>query len=395
MHSIYLHIPFCRHRCAYCDFNTYAGMDAIIDDYVSALALEIAEVGQKTPAHTPIHTVFFGGGTPSLLTLEQHDRLMVALQKHFNVLTDAEITLEANPGTIDLDYLRGLRNLGINRLSFGMQSAHPADLQLLEREHDTYQVIQAVQWARQAGFDNLNLDLIFGLPHQPLERWQASLELALGLGADHYALYSLILEHGTPMNRWVGRGLMPAPDPDLAGDMYEWSLDRMQQAGYQHYEISNWARNDRGDMLKSCRHNEQYWLNRPYFGLGAGAHGYVDGLRTSNALAPAAYIKRMNAAAPKQYPRSAAAINAAPVSAYESMAEHMMMGLRLVKSGVNASEFMTRYEVALESVFEPQLQKLSEWGLLAWQGQGSERRLCLTRRGLLLGNRVFMEFVGD
>ena len=334
-------------------------------------------------------SLFFGGGTPSLLSLEQFSAVLQAISDYFDPLTDAEISIEANPGTLTPEYLLGLRELGVNRLSMGLQSAHPADLQLLERQHDTFQVIEAVRWARAAGFDNLNLDLIFGLPHQPLERWQDTLEFALGLKADHYALYSLILEHGTPMNSWVQQGLMPVPDGDLAGDMYEWSIARMAQAGYAHYEISNWSQHPGAQ----CQHNLQYWHSKPYFGLGAGAHGYVNDLRTANVRAPAAYIKRLSAGATKAYPRSSAAINVVPIDLHESMSEFMLMGLRLVDQGVSAQEFEARFGQPLEASFSGPIKKLLNWGLVQWRQDASTRRLALTERGLILGNQVFMQFV--
>ncbi len=293
MHSLYIHVPFCRRRCSYCDFNTYAGQEHLQAAYVAALVREIGLLAVAAGEALPVHTVYFGGGTPSLLSPRQIAQVLEAVARHFALTADAEISLEANPGTLAPAYLKALRQAGVNRLSLGVQSAHPADLHLLERDHDFLTVIRTVAWARQAGFDNLNLDLMLGLPQQPLERWQRTVELALDLAPEHFSLYALTLEHGTPLAHWVDRGLVPAPDPDLAAEMYLWADERLRQAGFRQYEISNWAR---PGMV--CRHNLQYWRNQPYLGLGAGAHGYAGGFRTVNALTPGAYIRRLEDAAP-------------------------------------------------------------------------------------------------
>lgn len=286
-YSIYLHIPFCTHRCGYCDFNTYAGLESLMPAYTRALCAEIELAGQAAgelpPAgrSSPAHTIFFGGGTPSLLPSGQVERILDALERSFDLQPGCEISMEANPGTLSQEYLHDLRRIGVNRLSLGVQSAHPGELRLLERIHDYGDVTRSVSWARQAGFDNLNLDLIFGLPEQTLETWQRTLELALGLAPEHLSMYALTLEHGTPFGAWARRGLLSTPDPDLAADMYEWASDQLAQAGYQQYEISNWARCDSAGNLLACRHNLQYWRNLPYLGLGAGAHGYAAGVFSS------------------------------------------------------------------------------------------------------------------
>ena len=243
--SLYLHIPFCQVRCAYCDFNTYAGLDDLIAPYARALVKEVQMVGEASRGaeeRGAVHTIFFGGGTPSLLPTELHAEIFAALREAFELTPDCEITLEANPGTVSRAYLQGLRELGVNRLSFGVQSSHPHELRLLDRLHLFGDAAQAVTWARAAGFENVNLDLIFGIPHQTLEMWQATLNRTLALGPDHLSCYALSLEHGTPMRAWVYRGLLPMPDPDLAAEMYEWASEALEKNGYVQYEISNWAR---------------------------------------------------------------------------------------------------------------------------------------------------------
>jgi len=219
MHSIYLHIPFCVHRCAYCDFNTYAGLENLIPAYVSALCREIELCAASAGEKLPVYTIFLGGGTPSLLSPAQVDEILEKIRRCFDLTNDAEITLEANPGTLSLLQLNDLRMIGINRLSLGMQSSHANELLLLERQHDLGDVERSVEWARTAGFRNINLDLMFAIPYQNLELWDQTLNRALSLHPEHFSLYALTLEHGTPMQRQVELGQLAEPDPDLAADM--------------------------------------------------------------------------------------------------------------------------------------------------------------------------------
>jgi len=389
--SLYIHIPFCRHRCSYCDFNTYAGLDGLIPKYMASLRQEVAWAGQAAGEKLPVHTIFLGGGTPSLIPAHDLALLLETCDQYFAVQPGAEISLEANPGTVTLDSLKDLRQMGFNRISLGMQSANAIDLALLERQHDTLDVIRAVEWARQAGFSNLNLDLIYGLPAQPLERWQETLETALALQPEHFSLYALSIEHGTPFRKWLEHGLVSAPDDDLAADMFEWACERLEAAGYGHYEISNWGKRVDGETL-ACRHNLQYWRNLPYFGLGAGAHGYVNGVRTANQLGVKAYIQSMAKNQPVGFPGGAAAETALPVDRWTAMQEHMMVGLRLLDEGVSDARFSQRFGVTLKQAFPKQIQQLEQTGLLEWAGDGSDV-LRLSQRGWLLGNQVFSEFV--
>jgi oxygen-independent coproporphyrinogen-3 oxidase len=394
-YSVYVHIPFCRHRCAYCDFNTYTGLDNLIPDYVCALVREIEILASSTGVHLPVHTIFFGGGTPSLLPPAELERILSTLGTRFNLQPELEVTLEANPGTIDLAYLRDIRGMGVNRLSLGMQSANPEELHLLERQHDFPDVVRAVEWARQAGFSNLNLDLIFGLPDQPIESWSRTLSLALGLHTDHLSLYALTLEHGTPMQHWVSRGLLPDPDPDLAADMYELASDRLGEASFSQYEISNWARKYDQDNLMVCHHNLHYWRNQPYLGIGAGAHGYAAGVRTSNVLSPVVYTHQLldnDDQRIETFPRTPATVQTQPIYRLTEIGETMMMGLRLTQEGVSNQSFQDRFKETLQEVFGPQIERLVGLGLLEWAGIGGDI-LRLTRRGRLLGNQVFIEFL--
>lgn len=408
--SIYLHIPFCTHRCAYCDFNTYSGQEALIPAYVSALCEEIHFVGEHAPRRLQVHTIFFGGGTPSLLSPAHFEAILSAIHSHFDLTDDTEITIEANPGTCTFSDLLALRRLGINRLSFGAQSAHPEELRLLERQHDYFEVIRAVAWARRAGFDNLNLDLIYGLPQQPLDRWQATVKLAVGLRPEHLSLYALTLEHGTPFGHWAARGLLPVPDPDLAAEMYEYAEEFLASNGYVHYEISNWAQNVTchsslvsDNPTHACRHNLQYWRSLPYLGLGAGAHGYANGIRYSNVLRIKTYIERLmtdRRSLTTDFPLTPATVNHHRQTLHDEMSEFMLMGLRLTREGISASTFQERFGLSLGSVFGREIDELAHLGLLE---RVEEKRtsevsktpevIRLTSRGRLLGNQVFMRFV--
>lgn len=389
MYSIYVHVPFCRTRCAYCDFNTYAGQEARIPAYVTALCREAQRVAGLAGERLPVHTVFFGGGTPSLLPAGELERIVKTLENAYSFQNEMEITLEANPGTVNREYLSDLRSLGINRLSYGMQSASPEELRLLGRTHDFGGVVEAVKNARLAGFERLSVDLIYGLPGQPLESWQHTLDLAVGLGLEHISCYSLTIEEGTPFGHWAARGLLTMPDDDTAGAMYEEAMDRLAAAGYEQYEISNWARRDTEGVLRVSRHNLQYWRNLPYLGLGAGAHGYAGGVRTANVLGISEYIRRVTEGGGGPFPVGPALAEATPVSTRDAMEETMMVGLRLTQEGVSRAAFVERFGVPVEAVFGAKIARLTRLGLLE-----AGETLRLTRRGRLVGNQVFMEFVG-
>ncbi len=387
-YSLYLHVPFCQKRCTYCDFNTYAGQSERIPDYVAALDREIAMLGASSPTKIPVHTLFFGGGTPSLLSAPHYETLFKTILAVYDLQPGFEASLEANPGTVTGPYLKSLRAAGFNRISFGMQTADPGELALLGRIHDFYDVIRAVQWARQAGFAQINLDLIFGLPFQSLETWQASLEAALRLNPEHLSLYALTVEHGTPLYRWVGRGLVPAPDGDLAADMYDWASERLDKAGFFQYEISNWARKNSSGNIMACRHNLQYWRNQPYLGFGAGAHGYAAGYRLADVVHIKTYLERMAQPGQPPFPFSLATAHSTRVDRHTEMEETMMVGLRLTEEGVSRSSFEQRFGIPVEQVFGKEIQNMSQAGLLE-----AGEILRLTQHGRLLGNQVFMQFI--
>jgi oxygen-independent coproporphyrinogen-3 oxidase len=361
--------------------------------YMDALIREVEGLAASVEDSLPVHTVFFGGGTPSLLPAGDLARILEAIRAHYALDPEAEISLEANPGTLSLAQLEALRAAGFNRLSLGVQSASPEELRLLERGHDFPDVIRAVSWARRAGFANINLDLIFALPAQTLAAWQRNLELALGLQPEHLSLYALSIEHGTPFKEMSARGLFPLPDPDLAAEMYEHAMQRLGAVGYAHYEISNWARRGPDGALLACRHNLQYWRSWPYAGFGAGAHGWLDGHRTANVLAPAAYIERLSSPDPAfRFPRTPASVSAERLDARRTMGDTLMMGLRLLEEGVSARDFNARFGQSLDAVYGAAIARLEARQLLEHAGPQQDT-LRLTPRGRLLGNQVFMEFV--
>ena len=413
--SVYFHIPFCAHRCAYCDFNTYAGQEGMIPAYVDALCNEVELIGERLLTHEPynpvtVGTIFFGGGTPSLLSPSQFDSILTAIRARFTLTADAEITMEANPGACSFHDLLALRSLGINRVSFGAQSANAEELRMLERVHDFFDVIEAVTSARKAGFDNLNLDLIYGLPEQTLQTWQTSVKRVLDLHPEHISAYALTLEHGTPFGRWAAKGLLPLPDPDLAAEMYEWTSEVFESKGYVQYEISNWAKaNAEFGILHSefmCRHNLQYWRSLPYLAFGAGAHGYTHGYRYSNVLRIKTYIDRLASqpvdtpqASNLPFPLSPAAVNHHKQTMQDDMSEFMMTGLRLTREGVSAGEFQSRFHTPLREAYGKEIEALLKLGLVEWREPGSagendaSARMRLTSRARLLANQVFIRFV--
>jgi oxygen-independent coproporphyrinogen-3 oxidase len=288
--------------------------------------------------------------------------------------------------------------LGVNRISLGMQSANADDLLLLERQHDFKQVKKAVEFIRTAGFANLNLDLIFGIPFQSVNSFQESLDLALALQPEHFSLYALTIESGTPLESRVRKGMVPEPDPDLAAQMYEMADEKLILKGYEQYEISNWARRDQDEMLLACRHNLQYWRNLPYLGVGAGAHGFAAGMRTENELNPKKYIQVLGKAIERDaesnlsFPQSPATVVLNKVDRELEMKETMMMGLRLTKEGISSTGFKNRFSVELKDVFHSEIEALIALGLLQWVSD-PEEKLRLTEGGRLLGNHVFMRFV--
>jgi len=396
--SLYLHIPFCHHRCSYCDFNTYSGKEVLIPDYVEALCRELTYLAQSAPQRIPLHTIFFGGGTPSILPIKALEQIFGTIRREFDIQNGVEISLEANPGKLNSEYLKSVHNLGVNRISLGMQSASREDLNLLDRQHDFQQVASAVSLIKDAGFLNFNLDLIYGIPYQNLASWQKTLDQSLSLSPTHFSLYSLTIEKDTRMGNWVRDGFVPEPDQDIAAEMYEIAGEVLSTQGFEQYEISNWAKRDQDGDLLSCDHNLQYWRNLPYLGVGAGAHGFSMGLRTENEPFPEKYIRILSYLTDMPdkdllpFPSTPATVNKNTVSQREEMKETMFMGLRLTQEGISRKVFFERFGIELEKAFSQEIDQLLEAGLLMWDSN-DKKVLKLTPRGRLLGNQVFMQFV--
>jgi oxygen-independent coproporphyrinogen-3 oxidase len=377
--SVYLHIPFCNVRCHYCAFNIYTDHRQIFDAYIDAVKDEISRLASGQP----VHSIYFGGGTPSLLTTAQIARLLDHLRAELTLTADCEITLEANPGDVPPGFFADIRSMGINRLSLGMQSAHTHELALFGRDHTPDDLPRAFNNARHARFDNISLDLIYGVPHQTLADWQTSLDAALELAPDHFSLYALQLEAGTELARRVKYGELPVPDDDLAADMYDLACQKLTD--YEHYEISTWGR-------KRSRHNIQYWRNLPYLGIGAGAHGCANGLRTVNVMRPDKYIQRLaNANEILPYPRTPATQSYEVVSPPQERFETIMLGLRQLIDGLSYSDYQDRYGEHLRDQYGSVIDKLIAQGLVREESD----RLLLTRRAWLIANRVLIEFLPE
>lgn len=371
--ALYFHIPFCRRRCGYCSFVSTAGREGDMAEYVAAL---MGEIKMTRLPDMEIRTVYFGGGTPSLLKPSQIGEILAAVRDEYDILDEAEITLEANPGTIDRDYLLDARLAGVNRLSLGVQSLDDGELAALDRLHNAAEARNAVRLARAAGFDNLSLDFIYGLPGRDIEKWRAMLGQVVALGVEHLSLYALTLEEDTAMGRAVARGEMPAPDPDAAAQEYEAACRALDGAGYRQYEISNWARPG-----FESRHNLAYWTGEPYLGLGCGAHSFIDGERRANTPDLDEYLKALGEGRlPEQ--------TAERLDKRAALGEAVMLGLRL-NAGVAADDIRARFGVDLMGYFKAEIAELVEVGLL----EASDGRIRLTARGRLLGNEVFLRFL--
>lgn len=394
--ALYLHIPFCAVRCAYCDFNTFAGLEALYEPFAAALAAEIERAGAAR-GRPRVRTIFVGGGTPTVLAPHLLAKALEACRAAFDVAPDAEVTSEANPGTADRARFAALRAMGVNRLSMGVQSFDDAELRWLGRIHDAAEAEAAFHAARAAGFTNINLDFMFGLPGQEPAAWARTLDRAIRLGADHLSLYSLTVEHGTPLFDRVRRGLAPAPDDDLAAELYELACARLAESGYAQYEISNWARGDGGATDRrfggsagleeapspfACRHNLVYWHHEPYLGFGPGAHSFDGERRWWNVKPVPEYIRRVEAGRPPER-------DGEDIDRRTAQGEFMMLGLRLVTEGVTDARFRARFGVGLEDAFGAEIAALIGRGLL----ERCPGRVRLTRQGRLLGNRVFTVFL--
>lgn len=376
--GVYVHVPFCRTRCGYCDFNTYTATElgAAVSQggYADTLLHEVrlaADVLGKTVPE--VSTVFFGGGTPTLLPAEHLGVVIAELADRFGLAADVEITTEANPETVTPGYFARLREAGFTRVSIGMQSAVPRVLQVLDRQHRPGRPEEAVAEAHAAGFAHVNLDLIYGAPHETDDDWQASLDAVIAAEPDHVSAYALVVEEGTALARQVARGEVPAPDDDVLADRYLMADEALAAAGFQWYEVSNWATSTQA----RCRHNELYWRDANWWGFGPGAHSHVGDIRWWNVKHPARYAALVES-------------GVSPAAGRERLddrarfTERVMLGVRL-RDGISLED--------LPESAETVTRQLASWGLIEHPAL-SEGRILLTQRGRLMADAVVRELLG-
>jgi len=375
--GVYVHVPFCRTRCGYCDFNTYTatelGGGASQAAYPALVATEIKQASillSRAANGTRVSTVFFGGGTPTLLAPRRLGDMLKALDDTFGLAEDAEVTVEANPETVDAGTLEELRKQGINRLSFGMQSSVPHVLKTLDRVHEPGRPQQCARWAREAGFEHVSLDLIYGTPGESDDDWRRSLDDALAAGPDHISAYALIVEDGTRLAARVRRGEIEPPDDDALADRYLIADEVLTQAGFAWYEISNWATSDQA----RCRHNMLYWTGGDWWGFGPGAHSHIGGTRWWNVRHPSAYAARLAAG---QSPAQAREV----LTAAERRMEEIMLRVRLAEgaplSVLTRDALLSSERTVAAALLDPSAYAAG--------------RLVLTRHGRLLADAVIRD----
>jgi len=375
--GLYLHVPFCRRKCAYCDFVSYPAATADTAGYVRAVQTEITRRGEAVRDRLTLAGLYVGGGTPTVLTADALAAILATVRRHFHWPENLEATVEANPETVCLSGLEKLRRSGINRISIGMQAAQDSLLAVLGRGHRFADVRAAVRAARRAGYTNLNLDLISGIPGQTLRDWRRTLAAALALEPEHIAAYSLEIPPGSVLAVRLARGELPAVPEEEAYEMFQTTREVLVKAGFEHYEIANFARPG-----YACRHNLIYWMNEPYLGFGPAAHSHWNGCRWANEKDPAVYAARLAAG---EWPVA----EREELDLVTQMGETMFLGLRL-RRGVGREQFRRRFGLDLETVYGAGISRLKEQGLLEEQ----DGYLRLTERGLPVANVVFENFVG-
>jgi len=378
--ALYVHVPFCTVKCGYCDFNAYAGMDALKGDYTEALLSELRSWAPLLP-DSPLTSIGFGGGTPGEFAAAGIARVVKLARSLRTPVPDAEVSLEANPGTSVRRDLMAFREAGVTRITFGAQSFHARELKFLDRIHSPEAIVASVANAREVGFRSVGLDLIYGLPGQTGTAWRSSLSRAIALSPDHISCYALTLEPATLLAARVSRGEVEMPEPDFVAELYEMTSDVLGSAGYRQYEISNWAR-----AGHESRHNMTYWTDRPYIGIGAGAHGFVGGVRYENVAHPKAYVNasralKVRVEAELRPGGTVAAVQAPPKAA--AMVDFIALRLRLTR-GLEARDFAARFGCDLMSVAGSVLEEAARAQLLHFDAG----RVALTRQGRLLHGEI-------
>lgn len=397
--GLYIHVPFCRSKCRYCDFNSFSNRDNTIPTYFSSLGRE-ALLWAKYLTNARIQTIYFGGGTPSFAGAINIASILTIVKSTLNIADVKEITIEANPDSVDSNMVTRLIEININRLSLGIQSFDNDLLAMLGRPHNSEKAIEAFRSARTAGFRNISIDLLYGLPNQTLEQWESTIETSIGLAPEHISLYALTLDPNTGMARDITGGLLPYPDPDLAADMYMVAQEALSAASYENYEISNWALPG-----YECQHNMNYWNNGDYIGLGAGAHSHYQENRFSNIKDPDDYINSLRCKSRKLPDSLLAELPRVrewremlekgwQVMTFEAMdketrlADRIILGLRQAR-GINLIALLNENDTGLDSRYTEAVKMLSEIGLI----EGTSDSLRLSLRGRLLSNEVFQYFL--
>ena len=373
--GLYLHIPFCISKCRYCDFLSKANQTSYFEPYVQALVKEIQAYGELLISYE-VDSIFIGGGTPTILPIPLLEKILFELYRNFTIIPTAEITIEANPGTLSKIQLQRLNEISVNRLSIGLQAYQDSLLQKLGRGHRLEQFLENYAAARAVGFNNISIDLMFGLPEQKLEHWEETLSQIITLNPEHLSCYSLIIEEGTPFHILWGKNQLQLPTEDETLYMYRKCISMLTQAGYEHYEISNFAKRQ-----KESKHNLKYWTGQEYIGLGVGAHSFFEQQRYNNIENIKQYIE-------KSHHLQKIQINHQMITLKESYEETMFLGLRLI-DGVSMDVFYERFQKKIEDVYGIVLNKMVDQELLKIE----QNKVKLTSKGLEVGNLVFEQFL--
>lgn len=368
--GLYIHIPFCKQKCLYCDFPSFCGKEKLMLDYAKALGEEIRSI-----AHRKIGTIFIGGGTPTYLNMEGWNIIKDSI-KGLDKAKDIEFSVEMNPGTVDKEKLKFLKNMGVNRLSVGLQAWQNVLLKKLGRIHEIKDFIEAYNEAREVGFNNINIDIMFGLPDQTMEDLKETLQKVVELNPEHISCYSLIIEEGTIFNKLYDEEKLNVPTEDIERDMYAYCIKFLKDKGYSQYEISNFSKEGR-----KCKHNLIYWDLKEYIGCGSAAHSYIDGIRYRHTENVEKYIETMNNGEDIK-------MDLHKNSLKEDMEEFMFMGLRKIK-GISVDEFRKRFNKNIMDVYKDTINKYLENNLLIMD----EGRICLSARGIEVSNSVMCDFI--
>ena len=374
--GLYIHIPYCIHKCGYCDFNSHPIKKDEMDHYIDALVVEMKHYAKIYTNTNIIKTIFLGGGTPTTLNPFQLERILKECVNEFTIASNAEITIEANPATVGIELMKSIRTMGYNRISIGVQSFDKAELKLLDRAHGPKEIHSTVDCARKAGFDNLSLDLMFAVPNQSLSSWENNLTKALEKNPEHLSTYNLTIEQGTAFSKLQSNGKLIMPDDGHQLELYKKTIERLTKKGFHHYEISNFARQG-----KECKHNITYWENTNTLGLGAGASSYMNGTRFKNINLPAHYIRQVKE-------KKIAVEHSETLEPRQAMGETIMLGLRLLQ-GISIHQFEKRFQISFINLFRNIISALKEKELVIIE----KDYLRLSQKGLFWADSVTLEFI--